>query len=711
MAAAIRPDRNIHQFYGGSLVVTPEGNSSDGSYQVEVRSRQATVQCHVNHFFCLFGDCGAAVDRSKGTVARDSYGLAWCLKEVRTRLKLRSCAAFEIRYPTAVDANDGSGYWIPNTRSSSTVWRMAARVDLGIRSDTGESNRPPVTTIPPLLRVPRNCNRTFTPALFDPDGDRVGCRVATNSSGFDCGLCGLPGGFTLDQNSCSVTYAYDGLTGYHSIELLLEDFPHEPVELSHPDGHGGTEPRHGGHRPTPTSSLSTLPLQFTVLADSHQAPSCLHGDYSPLFLAPTPPHGANVPAFVNQTLELEVRSSAQYATIRDLILTGPRGISKTFITTGIYFIRWKPTDQDLHRHFPVCFASEARDGYDQVYQSEPRCVTVHVSHHEAVVTCNQTTMKVELERTFLVRRNEDKLHLLDFRDASCSLKSRSNATHLVAVMSLNACGTHVEEDADTITFRNQITSADPDEIITRNHVIDIAFSCAYPKKNNLTLGFRHRDPFAFQERGFGTFTFEFEFFQSQRFRQQVDGSTYPVEVYLKQMIYMQIQATSSIPNTELFVESCRATPYDNPESRISYTIIENGCVRDPTVRIFSSSKSVFRFGMEAFEFIGAHDEVYITCSVILCGNGAPGTRCSQGCIEPVSGRRRREAPGQTSSHFISQGPLRLRKTSPSEGSIPTLNLISNLVLAIGCTLACAVVIYRSRRSSNHYRPVPTSEIG
>ena len=53
-------------------------------------------------------------------------------------------------------------------------------------------------------------------------------------------------------------------------------------------------------------------------------------------------------------------------------------------------------------------------------------------------------MTVEVEKTYLIRRNEENLHLNNFRDASCSLKTRSNTTHLVAVMSLNTCGTLVE---------------------------------------------------------------------------------------------------------------------------------------------------------------------------------------------------------------------------------------------------------------------------
>ncbi|XP_023257437.1 CUB and zona pellucida-like domain-containing protein 1 [Seriola lalandi dorsalis] len=457
--------------------------------------------------------------------------------------------------------------------------------------------------------------------------------------------------------------------------------------------------------------LSKLPLQFSVFVDAHHAPSCLDGDYFPTFLSPTPSNGVNLPAFVNQTLQIKVRSSAQYSTIHDLIISGPKGISKHRISTEEYIIKWTPTENELNDHFPICFVSEARDRYNRVYQSELRCVIADVAHYETTVTCNETTITVEVEKSDLIRRNEDNLHLNDLTDPACNLTRRSNSTHLVAVVSLNTCGTRVEEDNDNIIFKNEITSADPTQIISRQHDVEIAFSCAYPKRTNLTLGYKHKNPYAFSERGFGAFTFQFEFFQSQRFRNQIDAGTYPVEVYLKQMIFMQIEATTSIPNTELFVESCRATPYDNPNSRISYTIIENGCVKDKTVQVYPSSKSQFRFGMEAFEFIGAHDEVYITCSVILCEAGMPDTRCSMGCIRSNSGKNRgkREAVAQTSRHSISQGPLHLAKTSDSQASGLSLNLGMNLVLIAGCLLVCGVVVYRSRRSKAKYQLLPTSD--
>lgn len=68
-----------------------------------------------------------------------------------------------------------------------------------------------------------------------------------------------------------------------------------------------------------------------------------------------------------------------------------------------------------------------------------------MSHYvETSVTCNEKTIKVEVEKSYLIRRNEDNLHLNDFADSSCSLTTLSNETHLVAVIPLGSCGTFVE---------------------------------------------------------------------------------------------------------------------------------------------------------------------------------------------------------------------------------------------------------------------------
>ncbi len=109
-------------------------------------------------------------------------------------------------------------------------------------------------------------------------------------------------------------------------------------------------------------------------------------------------------------------------------------------------------------------------------------------------------------------------------------------------------------------FKNEITTVeDSNDLITRKHLLEVQFYCQYPKQGNITLGFTaHRKNVTVWEKGFGTFTYEFEFYPNNQYRSVINPNSYPLEYDLGSRIFMQIEASSSINNTELFVESCRA---------------------------------------------------------------------------------------------------------------------------------------------------------
>lgn len=114
-------------------------------------------------------------------------------------------------------------------------------------------------------------------------------------------------------------------------------------------------------------------------------------------------------------------------------------------------------------------------------------------------------------------------------------------------------------------------------VIVREPLVDIAFFCKYPKQTNVTLEFSgHRPPVNFTERGFGRFTLQFEFFKSNAYSEVEDPESYPLEFTLGDMMYMQIESFSSIPNTKLFAESCTAAPTDAPGDESQYQILQNG---------------------------------------------------------------------------------------------------------------------------------------
>lgn len=113
-------------------------------------------------------------------------------------------------------------------------------------------------------------------------------------------------------------------------------------------------------------------------------------------------------------------------------------------------------------------------------------------------------------------------------------------------------------------------------MITRKHRAEILFFCQYPKRGEVSLAFlANRDNIVVEEKGYGTFTYEFVLFKEE-YKKVIDPNLYPVDYEVTERIYMQIAATSSVNNTVLFVESCKATPSSNINSRPAYSIIENG---------------------------------------------------------------------------------------------------------------------------------------
>lgn len=100
--------------------------------------------------------------------------------------------------------------------------------------------------------------------------------------------------------------------------------------------------------------------------------------------------------------------------------------------------------------------------------------------------------------------------------------------------------------------------------------------CKYHKQSSITARFdAHRPAVNISERGFGTFSYQFEFYEAG-FTTKKSPNSYPLEYEVAQTIYVQISPINLVKKTELFLESCSATPYDNPNYPISYPIIKNG---------------------------------------------------------------------------------------------------------------------------------------
>nr|XP_002667661.4 CUB and zona pellucida-like domain-containing protein 1 [Danio rerio] len=460
--------------------------------------------------------------------------------------------------------------------------------------------------------------------------------------------------------------------------------------------------------------LSKIPLQFSLQVDS-LAPSCVEGQYLPLFFYPTPQHGELLQARVNHQFEFRVKAVASFSRIIDVIISGPLNSTKTKTTTGEYVINWTPTQENYGQHFPFCFIAEGQYMSD-IYQSEMRCVVAEVISEEPVahVTCSANSMSVTIVRSSIQNLRGDQLRLID---PSCQLYS--NSTDVYASTPLDGCGTTLEVTDNELIFKNKVTTfADPQDIKIRNNNIEIEIMCVYQKNADVSQEFDiHKSPIKVSEKSYGTMNYHFEFYPSNSFQNMTDPSAFPLEYNVGDMIYMKIEPDYPVPNTELFLESCMATPFDTPNYPVSYPIITNGCKMDETVHFFSSHTPYVEFEIAAFKFTGFQDQVFISCSIVVCEVGVPNTRCSQGCINstvapPSHNINKRDAPLQTSNHIISQGPIRLRR-SPSQVTV-NLGLNVNLAVVAGCMVAitaiiCAVIVYTSKMPRIRSKSLPSHD--
>ncbi|XP_038557960.1 uncharacterized protein LOC119890671 isoform X1 [Micropterus salmoides] len=522
-----------------------------------------------------------------------------------------------------------------------------ADLDLGTRSDSYSLNSCPVTATVSSLRVPQNCFSKLPLLAYDPDGDDVRCSFTTDAA--------VPSNFALDKTTCTLTSTGQVGIGVHVFEMMLGDYPTTNITLTYADG--SSVYREASNMNSPP--LCKVMLQFSVEI-LPPIPNCEAGQTLPIFFSTTPSHGDVLYATVGQKFQLHAQAQALLASIFDFQVSGPQNMTKASKdnNNGIaeVTVSWTPKQSDLYRFVPVCFTAETNES-----QSEMRCVAVMVTQAsitqgKATVECSPNKMTVALEKASMPGIDENYLRL---RDRSCSLTF--NSTHILGSMSFSTCGTKIEDAGDFIVFKNEIVSyVLPNELIIRRETVKIGFSCQFPKTIHISSYYNlHNSDYIFTESSFSSFGYTFEIFHDSNFTSTVEANAYPVNVQLLDKIYMGIQAQTEIPNVQLFVESCKATPDDNPENPTYYDLIRNGCIMDETFKVHTSDQISFNFEVQVFKFTGNYDQVYFNCFVILCEPGNPFSRCSQGCLRNPSRRRRRGLSRETVGHYITQGPLRL----------------------------------------------------
>ncbi|KAI4787030.1 hypothetical protein KUCAC02_036729 [Chaenocephalus aceratus] len=183
--------------------------------------------------------------------------------------------------------------WIHNNNGI-IFWRAVTGVELRNRSDIGQVNTSPQTTILPALR-------DFHLLDFDPDGDVVRCRYASSSLS-ECTDCTTPSVLSLSE-SCILSFSptRSANEGPYIVQMVMEDFPRQTISLT----------RNGGL--TVTSAISKIPVQFAVRVDP--ASAFLHrGTLSAQVPDTNSSQQSSTVRPVNQTLSISVNAESIVST-------------------------------------------------------------------------------------------------------------------------------------------------------------------------------------------------------------------------------------------------------------------------------------------------------------------------------------------------------------------------------------------------------------
>ncbi|KAK7910028.1 hypothetical protein WMY93_014712 [Mugilogobius chulae] len=333
---------------------------SDGSVLMVIRYKSNSKRCYINNNWCPPDGC-FQVSYSFDRIYYSAEG--FCQFDSIWTRNASSQAPFMMK--------SKSDLWTSPIVNEVTVAGASIVVDLRKRSDTGQANRCPQTTILPVFRVPYNCPRDIQLLSFDPDGDLVQCRFANDEiDPAECANCTLPSVLSL-SSSCTLSFRLSSSSsqGRYAVQLVMEDFPRTQITLSQTNGQQEVKDN--------TTSISKIPVQFLFLVED-AAPSCTLGRFLPEFIPPTPEHGTEIGVQVHETVDIQIEVQAEDARAWELLLSGPSRINVTG-SGGHYVLTWTPDQAEDGQSHPVCFSAQAFvKQVEANYTSRLRCVIITV---------------------------------------------------------------------------------------------------------------------------------------------------------------------------------------------------------------------------------------------------------------------------------------------------------------------------------------------
>ncbi|XP_050956499.1 uromodulin-like [Labeo rohita] len=278
-------------------------------------------------------------------------------------------------------------------------------------------------------------------------------------------------------------------------------------------------------------------------------------------------------------------------------------------------------------------------------------------------TCESSSGSMSVSRCQLFEAgfSADILHL---NDPSCKGTVRNGRVEFHFDNDEHICGTNLVANGTHFIYDNFILGTPrSDGLISREKVLKLSFSCAYPQTQTLSMNMEINPLESIVHKslpaGEGSYRVRMIPYQDDEFTQPFTGS---VDAELNQKMHVEVRVEGvDSRQIALVMDTCWATPVNDPDYSLRWDLIFQECpnTNDDTVELVQNGISTSsRFSFRMFIFTANSTKLYLHCAVHLCLLSS--NHCSLDCNSVLHWRKRRFLEFHDSSS-ISMGPLMLSK--------------------------------------------------
>ncbi|RLW05863.1 hypothetical protein DV515_00004918, partial [Chloebia gouldiae] len=272
------------------------------------------------------------------------------------------------------------------------------------------------------------------------------------------------------------------------------------------------------------------------------------------------------------------------------------------------------------------------------------------------IKCDDKIMTVAVEKDSLQAGGYARTEL-SLLDHSC--KARMNGTHFILESSLNKCGTRTAYVLNQIVYFNSIviqlsapaegSGFEDDDMESGDNGFpgdadegEMAFSSWPEIAFNCTLHQPEDDRGIFwpPEPHITNATFNMDLYKTDLFLAPSQGL---FSVSKNGPVYVEVSVTKADRSLGFAIQTCFVSPFSNPDRMSDYTIIENICPKDESVKFYSIEKKNFPIShaqkdRKRFSFVFKPmfniSLLFLHCELTLCANKGKDTQGLPKCIPP-----------------------------------------------------------------------------